>query len=321
MLTIPASSSVLSGSLLIKHLSLIQAPVPPCALAGIYLSTSEPSVDLSSQRSAGLGIAMISAPQIKSETQAELRAACRRLSTLQPPAHYPSCCIPQLLPQNSPQLTPGTRWFPPAPYGQPQPAEGFSPWLFLIHEMLREEHWEPRGPSCSPPALSLLTDDSWDEGSSGSALLTLQPARFHEQRQNKQICLAASQDKQGTKLGANCNTTDWQSALFPAPYKYWSQLSALFAVFLGRSQHPQSIDVWLHGPVRAWLSWGPLRCSSSPSSQAGLRNLLLLLLLQALKPTGKPEFNLTAAEYGWIKTHWPSKILFLKCNLCLALNA
>lgn len=119
MLTIPASSSVLSGSLLIKHLSLIQAPVPPCALAGIYLSTSEPSVDLSSQRSAGLGIAMISAPQIKSETQAELRAACRRLSTLQPPAHYPSCCIPQLLPQNSPQLAPSSRWFPQPHTGSP----------------------------------------------------------------------------------------------------------------------------------------------------------------------------------------------------------
>lgn len=103
MLTIPASSSVLSGSLLIKHLSLIQAPVPPCALAGIYLSTSEPSVDLSSQSSAGLGIAMISAPQIKSETQAELRAACRRLSP-QPiilPAASHSCSpkTPHSLPQ------------------------------------------------------------------------------------------------------------------------------------------------------------------------------------------------------------------------------
>lgn len=65
MLTIPASSSVLSGSLLIKHLSLIQARMPPCALTGIYLSTSESSVDLSSQCSGELGIDVISVTQIK----------------------------------------------------------------------------------------------------------------------------------------------------------------------------------------------------------------------------------------------------------------
>lgn len=57
MLTTPASSSVLSGSLLIKHLSLIQAQMPPCALAGIYLGTSESSVHLSSRRSGELGLA------------------------------------------------------------------------------------------------------------------------------------------------------------------------------------------------------------------------------------------------------------------------
>lgn len=150
--------------------------------------------------------------------------------------------------------------------------------------------------------------------------LCSQPGSMNNGRTNTFVLQLERQDKQGTELGANCNTTDWQPALFPAPYKYWSQLSAPFAVFLGRPQHPQNIDVWLCGPERAMLSWGPLVCSSSPSSQAGLRNLLLLLLLQALKPTGKPEFNLTAAEYSWIKTHWPSKILLLKCNLCLALN-
>lgn len=67
MLTTPASSSVLSGSLLIKHLSLIQAQMPPCALASIYLSTSESSVDLSSQCSSKLGTGMISVTQIKSK--------------------------------------------------------------------------------------------------------------------------------------------------------------------------------------------------------------------------------------------------------------
>lgn len=65
MLTIPASSSVLSGSLLIKHLSLIEAQMPPCALIGIYLSTSESSEDLSSQCSGELGIGVISVTQIK----------------------------------------------------------------------------------------------------------------------------------------------------------------------------------------------------------------------------------------------------------------
>lgn len=317
MLTIPASSSVLSGSLLIKHLSLIQAPVPPCALAGIYLSTSEPSVDLSSQSSAGLGIAMISAPQIKSETQAELRAACRRLSPqpiILPAASH--SCSPKT-PHSSSQVLAGS----PQPHtGSPSQQKASVRGCSSFMKCLGKSTGNPEAPVVPPQPCpcSLMTPGM---KAPLAQHCSLQPARFHEQRQNKQICLAASQDKQGTKLGANCNTTDWQSALFPAPYKYWSQLSALFAVFLGRSQHPQSIDVWLHGPVRAWLSWGPLRCSSSSSSQAGLRNLLLLLLLQALKPTGKPEFNLTAAEYGWIKTHWPSKILFLKCNLCLALNA
>lgn len=76
MLTIPASSSVLSGSLLIKHLSLIQAQMPPCALTGIYLSTSESSVDLSSQCSGELGIGMISVTQIKSEAQRLNSALC-----------------------------------------------------------------------------------------------------------------------------------------------------------------------------------------------------------------------------------------------------
>lgn len=65
MLTTPASSSVLSGSLLIKHLSLIQAQMPPRALIGIYLSTSESSVDLSSQCSSELGTDVISVTQIK----------------------------------------------------------------------------------------------------------------------------------------------------------------------------------------------------------------------------------------------------------------
>lgn len=69
MLTIPASSSVLSGSLLIKHLSLTQAQTPSCALAGIYVSTLESSVDLSSPCSGELGIAVISVTQIKNKAQ------------------------------------------------------------------------------------------------------------------------------------------------------------------------------------------------------------------------------------------------------------
>lgn len=191
MLTIPASSSVLSGSLLIKHLSLIQAPVPPCALTGIYLSTSEPSVDLSSQRSAGLGIAMISAPQIKSETQAELRAARRRLSTLQLPAHCPSCCIPQRSPK-TPQVLGG----PSQPHtGSASQQKASVHGCASFMKCLEKSIGNPEAPVV-PPALSLLTDDSWDEGSSGSALLTVQPTRFHEQRQNKHICLAARAPRQ-----------------------------------------------------------------------------------------------------------------------------
>lgn len=76
MLTIPASSSVLSGSLLIKHLSLIQAQMPPCALAGIYLSTSESSADLSSQCSGELGIGVIRVTQIKNEAWRLNSALC-----------------------------------------------------------------------------------------------------------------------------------------------------------------------------------------------------------------------------------------------------
>lgn len=76
MLTIPASSSVLSGSLLIKHLSLIQAQMPPCALAGIYLSTSESSADLSSQCSGELGIGVIPVTQIKHEAWRLNSALC-----------------------------------------------------------------------------------------------------------------------------------------------------------------------------------------------------------------------------------------------------
>lgn len=76
MLTIPASSSVLSGSLLIKHLSLIQAQMPPCALAGIYLSTSESSADLSSQCSGELGIGVIPVTQIKNKAWRLNSALC-----------------------------------------------------------------------------------------------------------------------------------------------------------------------------------------------------------------------------------------------------
>lgn len=56
-----------------------------------------------------------------------------------------------------------------------------------------------------------------------------------------------------------------------------------------------------------WLALEKLRhlhALSSPTlssitlSQARLRNLLLLFLFQTLKPTGKPELNLTAAEYS-----------------------
>lgn len=80
----------------------------------------------------------------------------------------------------------------------------------------------------------------------------------------------------------------------------------------------------------AWPSACPRQIQASPlssptllgvtRSQARQRNLLLLFLLQTLKPTGKPEFNLTAAEYSWINTRRPNKILLLKCNLCLAPN-
>lgn len=76
MLTIPASSSVLSGSLLIKHLSLIQAQMPPCALIGIYLSTSESSEDLSSQCSAELGTGVISVILIKNRAWTLNLALC-----------------------------------------------------------------------------------------------------------------------------------------------------------------------------------------------------------------------------------------------------
>lgn len=76
MLTTPASSSVLYGSLLIKHLSLIQAQMPPSALAGIYLSTSESSVDLSSQCSGELGIDAISVTQTKNKAQRLNSALC-----------------------------------------------------------------------------------------------------------------------------------------------------------------------------------------------------------------------------------------------------
>lgn len=76
VLPIPASSSVLSGSLLIKHLSLRQAQMSPCALTGIYLSTSESSMDLSSQCSGELGTGTISVTQIKSKAQRLNSALC-----------------------------------------------------------------------------------------------------------------------------------------------------------------------------------------------------------------------------------------------------
>jgi len=101
VLTTPASSSVLSGSLLIKHLSLTQAQMPPCALAGIYLSTSQSSVDLSSQCSGELGIAVISATQIKNKAQ-RLNSTLRCFEETSSPAS--GCCNhrPFLLPLPSP---------------------------------------------------------------------------------------------------------------------------------------------------------------------------------------------------------------------------
>lgn len=131
MLTLPASSSVLSGSLLIKHLSLLQAQMPPCALAGIYLSTSESSVDLSSQCSGGLGSGMISATRIKSKAQGLHSALCCSRET-QP--HAPGGWSHQTILLSLPSLPPrGARAIPsPAslryqPHastdGLPQPAE------------------------------------------------------------------------------------------------------------------------------------------------------------------------------------------------------
>lgn len=120
MLTLPASSSVLSGSLLIKHLSLLQAQMPPCALAGIYLSTSESSVDLSSQCSGGLGSGMISATRIKSKAQGLHSALCCSRET-QP--HAPGGWSHQTILLSLPSLPPrGARAIPsPASCGTNQP--------------------------------------------------------------------------------------------------------------------------------------------------------------------------------------------------------
>lgn len=138
------------------------------------------------------------------------------------------------------------------------------------------------------------------------------------------------QDKQGAKLGANCNTADFGSQ--PS-----FQLLIYFCPNFPPTS-PSSRCFWAdHNTHRgeerrtaAWPSACPRQIQASPlssptppgvtGSQAWQRNLLLLFLLQTLKPTGKPEFNLTAAEYSWINPRRPNKILLLKCNLCLAPN-
>lgn len=183
MLTLPASSSVLSGSLLIKHLSLLQAQMPPCALAGIYLSTSESSVDLSSHRSGGLGSGMISATRIKSKAQSLHSALCCSRET-QP--HAPGGRSHQTILLSLPSLPPrGARAIPtaqpsitaaptsptPAPTACPGPQKKkLHPWSFLTDEVLLKESIKNPRPGLhdlnrSPAGLLLLADDSRDSAS------------------------------------------------------------------------------------------------------------------------------------------------------------
>lgn len=146
MLTLPASSSVLSGSLLIKHLSLLQAQMPPCALAGIYLSTSESSVDLSSQCSGGLGSGMISTTRIKSKAQRLDSALCcfnpahQGAVATRPSSSRCPACLPRVAGKYPPLSAASLRYQPaPRQHRWPAPArrrKSFTHGYFLLTRCL-----------------------------------------------------------------------------------------------------------------------------------------------------------------------------------------
>lgn len=98
--------------------------MPPCALIGIYLSTSESSVDLSSQCSSELGIDVISATQIKNR-------AWRLNSTL--------CCFKETQSPESGCCSQRLRWFLLTPHtcfllGQQETTFGSSYTLSFISQ-------------------------------------------------------------------------------------------------------------------------------------------------------------------------------------------
>lgn len=78
------------------------------------------------------------------------------------------------------------------------------------------ENGKPHGPACMTqiitlPSYSRFTDDSWDEASLCLAPLTMQSDCTNNSNTNIFVLQLECQDKQGAKLGANCNTTEFGS--------------------------------------------------------------------------------------------------------------
>lgn len=78
------------------------------------------------------------------------------------------------------------------------------------------KHGKPHGPACMTriitlPSCSWFTDDSWDEASLCLAPLATQPDCTNNSNTNIFVLQLERQDKQGAKLGANCNTTEFGS--------------------------------------------------------------------------------------------------------------
>lgn len=205
--------------------------MPPCALIGIYLSTSESSVDLSSQCSSELGIDVISATQIKNR-------AWRLNSTL--------CCFKETQSPESGCCSQRLRWFLLTPHtcfllgqqettfgsfytlsfiSQPhtsrvlllQPA-GEKPWgHFLLLKCLWKRASTPHIPACMTQIITLrpaphsqMTHEMKSPCCSAPSLCS-QPDFMNNTKTNIFVLQLQRQDKQGAKLGANCNTTDFGS--------------------------------------------------------------------------------------------------------------